>query len=96
MKNGATMQGIIRIYKSQGFGFIIVPNERQVYFHISAWLHEEEPLPGDRVSFDLVRCNRKPGFPDEASNVVRIEPGKEAINSLATPVGGQIGDKAAV
>ena len=69
------MQGIIHKVKDRYF-FILIPDSRQIFGHISSWLSFPGPRVNDIVQFELVQ-SLKPQFHDQAANVKRtghIEP----------------------
>jgi cold shock CspA family protein len=45
----------------KGYGFITIDNQRDIFMHISEWLHDDEPQKGQRVSFvEGVSRDRRP------------------------------------
>jgi hypothetical protein len=76
-------QGIIIKIKPT-YGFILVEDIKQVFFHVGQWLSKDLPKEFDAVEFDLVRSH-KPQFKECANNVRKIVPpiSGAAINSLA-------------
>ena len=64
------MEGIIRKVKGT-YGFILIPNDRQIFYPISAWLNLEEPCVGDHVIFDVIQ-SVKPKYQEQAANVRKI------------------------
>jgi cold shock CspA family protein len=45
------LTGTVKFYKEdRGYGFIST-TDRDIFFHISQWVHETEPCKGDRVEF---------------------------------------------
>ncbi len=64
------MQGIIKKVK-ETYGFILIEDDRQVFFHLSTWLSKLAPTEGDAVEFDLVPSH-KPQFKEHAVKVRKI------------------------
>ena len=53
--------GTVKFWKeSSGFGFVMTEDYREVFFHHSQWIENDEPRKGERVSFieDLGRDRR--------------------------------------
>ena len=65
------MQGIVKKFnKEKGFGFITLPDNRDVFFHYSQLVMEgfKTIEEGAEVEFELV----KPDRGDQAHNIVRL------------------------
>ena len=75
------MQGTITKIKDS-YGFILIDNESQVFFHLSTWLSKRPPILGDEVEFDLAPSH-KPQFKEHAIKVRRIRKEPDAANILA-------------
>lgn len=65
------MQGIVKKFnKEKGFGFITLPDNRDVFFHYSQLVMEgfKTIEEGAEVEFELVKSDRG----DQAHNIVRL------------------------
>jgi hypothetical protein len=71
------MQGIVKKVKDKYF-FILIPDARQIFGHVSSWLSYPGPRLDNLVEFDLV-VSLKPQYQHQAANVKRI-------GSITTPV----------
>jgi cold shock CspA family protein len=78
------MQGFVRVFRETGFGFIVVKDTRQIYFHASHWLSESIPAAGDYVSFEIGPAKNS-RFPDQAINVrkINVATSKEGTDVLS-------------
>jgi cold shock CspA family protein len=79
-----SVQGIVVSYKSErGFGFIKSASvERDLFFHISQFRHEDIPEPGMKVTFDLkVGADGR----NSACNIRFIEASKETYSNSKLP-----------
>ena len=56
----------------KGFGFLLESFRTTVFFHVSEWKSDIAPKVGMRVTFDKAP-SRKPGMPDQATNIVPVE-----------------------
>ena len=70
------MQGIVKKVKDKYF-FILIPDNRQIFGHVSSWLSYPGPRLDDLVEFDLMG-SLKPQYQHQAANVRRI-------GSISTP-----------
>jgi cold shock CspA family protein len=53
--------GTVSHYRDErGFGFIDADSGESIFFHIKNWLHDLDPVPGERVSF-ITSLDRKRG-----------------------------------
>jgi hypothetical protein len=64
------MEGIVKKVKDKYF-FILIPDTRQIFGHVSSWLSYPGPRLDDLVEFDLV-VSLKPQYQHQATNVKRI------------------------
>ena len=65
--------GVVKSFSKRGYGFIICESiERDVFFHLSDWRCIEPPLPGQRVTFEVVPA-RFAGKPNQATNVRLVD-----------------------
>ena len=64
------MQGIVKKVKDKYF-FILIPDTRQIFGHVSSWLSYPGPRLDDLVEFDLMG-SLKPQYKHQAANVKRI------------------------
>lgn len=61
--------GVVKSFSNKGFGFIICESiERDLYFHLSDWRAIETPVPGQKVTFEVISA-RIAGKPNQATNV---------------------------
>jgi cold shock CspA family protein len=61
--------GVVKSFSNRGFGFIICESiERDLFFHLSDWRSIETPLPGQKVTFEVVPA-RIAGKPNQATSV---------------------------
>jgi cold shock CspA family protein len=75
--------GTVRVYKlDRGYGFL-VSRTRQIYFHISEWQEEADPVAQDRVEFSL-KPSKRNGYPDEACNVRRVSQEGKLVEEFRT------------
>jgi cold shock CspA family protein len=58
----AMPDGTVKFYnEAKGYGFITCDDYRDIFMHISQWVHEYNPRKGDRVKFiEDVGRDRKP------------------------------------
>ena len=84
------MQGIIKKLK-ETYGFILIEDDRQIFFHASTWLSKSHPAVDDVVEFDLIPSH-KPQFREQAINVrkIRTEPSVDTANILAGQSGSEV------
>jgi cold shock CspA family protein len=54
----------------KGYGFIRIDERRDIFFHASEWIHDEDPRKDDRVSF--IEATDNTGRP-RARQVVVVE-----------------------
>jgi len=65
--------GVVKSFSNRGFGFIISESiERDLFFHLSDWRCIQPPLPGQKVTFEVVPA-RIAGKPDQATNVHLVD-----------------------
>ena len=74
------LKGIIHKVKPT-YGFILVENVKQVFFHISQWLSKDAPQEFDEVEFDLVPSH-KAQFKECANNVRKISTLPSGVENL--------------
>jgi hypothetical protein len=77
------MQGIVKKVKDKYF-FILIPDTRQIFGHVSSWLSYPGPRLDDLVEFDLV-VSLKPQYQYQAANVKRIG----SVTTLVTDAAGR-------
>lgn len=56
------LTGTVKFYNEvKGYGFIELADGRSIFMHVSQWVDDDEPVPGQRVSFieDVGRDGRK-------------------------------------
>jgi cold shock CspA family protein len=77
------LYGTIKKFLEPGYGFIVSDDiERDVYFHARDWRSASDPLPGQRVMFELIPA-RIEGKPEQATNVHPIRAKATATDVLA-------------
>ena len=53
------MKGTVKFYnKEKGYGFIVTPEEKDLFFHVSDVENQEELTEGDKVKYTQVKTNR--------------------------------------
>jgi cold shock CspA family protein len=53
MSSNGRHKGVVKFWQQpRGFGFVTVDGgDREIFMHISQWVHDDEPYKGQRVSF---------------------------------------------
>jgi cold shock CspA family protein len=69
-KERKKMQGIVKKIKGT-YGFILIENDRQIFYHASSWLSKDSATEGDTVEFDVIPSH-KPQFKEQAIHVKKI------------------------
>jgi|HubBroStandDraft_6_1064221.scaffolds.fasta_scaffold124162_2 cold shock CspA family protein len=77
------LYGTVKKFLEPGYGFIVSDEiERDVYFHARDWRSADDPLPGQRVMFELIPAWIE-GKPEQATNVHPIRAKATATYVLA-------------